>query len=192
MNGMPVVNKEIFELDDSESNDEKDAKQVRGRPFEKGTSGNPEGKRPGTRNAATLANEALIDGQSEAVIQIVIKKALAEDMAAIRLLFDRILPARRERLLQFELPLLKTGEDAVAAISTISEGVGKGELSASEAQSLVNLVHTFLEARAQIDFEQRVTKLEEIKSAIEEKALDVREQNTPHFPLGFFKKEAVE
>jgi Family of unknown function (DUF5681) len=35
----------------------------RGRPFEKGVSGNPTGRPRGSRNATTLALEALLDGQ---------------------------------------------------------------------------------------------------------------------------------
>ena len=45
------------------SPDNTDEKQ-RGRPFEKGTSGNPSGRPRGSRNATTLALEVLLDGQA--------------------------------------------------------------------------------------------------------------------------------
>ena len=74
---------------------ENTAQQQRGRPFEKGTSGNPSGRPRGSRNATTLALEALLDGQANALTQKAIDLALAGDMAALRLCLDRILPPAR-------------------------------------------------------------------------------------------------
>ena len=49
----------------------------RGRPFEKGRSGNPRGRRRGSRNKATLAAEALLAGESEALTRKAVEMALA-------------------------------------------------------------------------------------------------------------------
>ena len=43
------------------------AEPVRGRPFKKDQSGNPRGRRYGSRNRATLAAAALPDGEAEAL-----------------------------------------------------------------------------------------------------------------------------
>ena len=67
----------------------------RGRPFEKGVSGNPTGRPRGSRNATTLALEALLDGQANALTQKAIDLALGGDMAALRLCLDAILPPRK-------------------------------------------------------------------------------------------------
>jgi hypothetical protein len=40
---------------------------ARGRPFEKGRSGHPGGRRAGSRNKKTLAAAALLEGESEAL-----------------------------------------------------------------------------------------------------------------------------
>ena len=53
--------------------------------FAKGKSGNPNGRPQGSRNAATLALESLLDGQAEALTQKAIDLALAGDLGALRI-----------------------------------------------------------------------------------------------------------
>ena len=64
-------------------------------PFEPGQSGNPAGKAKGTRNKVTLAIEALLDGEAEALTRKAIELAKAGDMAALRLCMDRLAPPRK-------------------------------------------------------------------------------------------------
>ena len=64
-----------------------------------------------------------MDGQAEAITQIVTAKALEGDIIAIRLVLDRIVPVRRERPIFFELPPLNTADDAVEAMPFIIAGV---------------------------------------------------------------------
>ena len=59
--------------------------QVRGRPFEKGRSGHPAGRRAGSRNRATLAAAALLEGESEALTRKAVELALVGDSTAMRL-----------------------------------------------------------------------------------------------------------
>ena len=74
---------------------------MRGRPFEKGRSGNPAGRRPGSRNKATLAAAALLAGESEALTRRAVELALAGDPTAMRLCIERLLPPCRERTVKF-------------------------------------------------------------------------------------------
>jgi hypothetical protein len=60
-------------------------KQRNLKPFRPGQSGNPDGRPKGSRNKATLAMEALLDGEAEAITRKAIEKALEGDMTAIRL-----------------------------------------------------------------------------------------------------------
>jgi hypothetical protein len=54
---------------------EQSAQKQRGRPFEPGQNGNPNGRPKGARNRVTRAVEALIDGQGEALGAKAVEKA---------------------------------------------------------------------------------------------------------------------
>ena len=69
--------------------------------FQKGRSGNPAGKPKGARHRATLAAEALLDGEAEELTRKAVELALAGDVIALRLCLDRILSPRRERPVTF-------------------------------------------------------------------------------------------
>ena len=57
--------------------------------FKPGQSGNPKGRTKGSRNQMTLAMEALLDGESEALTRKAIELALGGDITALRLCLDR-------------------------------------------------------------------------------------------------------
>src|SRR5438445_5755972 len=79
-----------------------------GRRFEKGKSGNPAGRRPGSRNKATLAAELVFDGEAEALSRKAVELALDGSEAALRLCLDRIIATRRERPLRFAVPPIES------------------------------------------------------------------------------------
>lgn len=68
----------------------------RGRPFAKGQSGNPAGRPAGSRNKTSLLAQELLDGDAEDIVRKVIEKAKEGDATAMRLVMERILPARKE------------------------------------------------------------------------------------------------
>ena len=62
---------------------EKQQKQ-RGRPFEKGRSGNPAGRPPGTGKRATQAMQLLLDGEAQALTRKAVELALDGNTMALR------------------------------------------------------------------------------------------------------------
>jgi hypothetical protein len=127
----------------------------RGRPFANGESGNPLGRPQGARNQTTLALEALLDGEAEKITRKVIELALEGDLSALRLCLERVLPARRERHVSFDLPPLKTAADAAAAIAAITAAAAAGEITPGEAAELAKLVETFVRAIEMHEIHQR-------------------------------------
>ena len=82
--------------------------KVRGRPFEKGGSGNPRGRRVGCRNKTTIAAAVLLVGEAEALTRRAVELALVGDPTAKRLCLERILPPCRDRIVKFALPPIES------------------------------------------------------------------------------------
>ena len=131
-------------------------RRMRGRPFAKGRSGNPAGRRPGSRNQATLAAAALLAGESEALTRKAVEMALAGDPTAMRLCMERVLPPCRERTVKFSLPPIeaaRAGEtcgpsahDVSLAMNAVTAALARGEITPGEAERIAGVVETFVRA----------------------------------------------
>jgi hypothetical protein len=137
------------------------AKSTRGRPFASGRSGNPNGRPKGARNKATLAAEALLEGEAEALTRKVIELALEGNLAALRLCFERLLPLRRGRAVTFDLPAINSPADVLAASSAVLTACAEGTLSPDEAADVMGLVQTHLRTIELAELEARVATLEQ-------------------------------
>jgi hypothetical protein len=136
-------------------------KQGGGR-FQKGKSGNPNGRPPGSRNKTTLAVDALLDGEAETLTRKAIEKAKEGDMAAIRLCMDRIAPARKDRPVTFSFPRIAGAADAAKASAALLAAVSGGEITPSEAAEIGRLLETYVKTLEIAELEQRLNKLEGI------------------------------
>ena len=108
--------------------------------FQKGQSGNPRGRPMGSRNNATLACEALLEGQAEALTQKAVDMALAGDTTALKICIDRIYPARKDRPVTFPLPPINTARDAADVMSSVMNAVAAGQLTPADASELSKVV----------------------------------------------------
>src|SRR5271169_7037765 len=127
-----------------------------GGPSKKGRSGNPGGRRRGSRNKATLAAAALLEGESEALTHKAVEMALAGDPTAMRLCMERVLPPCRERTVKFSLPSIDgalTGEirgpsahDVSLAMNAVTAALARGEITPGEAERIAGVVDTFVRA----------------------------------------------
>lgn len=134
--------------------------QVTGK-FRKGQSGNPQGKARGTKNRATLAAERLLHGDLDNICHKLIEEALTGNVQAIKLVLDRVLPAKRDRDIDVRLPKLQTADDAVKAMSMIVESVSCGNITPSEGEAMSKVVDAFVKSLQAYDVEKRVVKLEQ-------------------------------
>jgi uncharacterized protein DUF5681 len=140
---------------------EKTARKQRGRPFRKGRSGNPRGRPLGARNRATIAMEALLDGEAEAITRKAIEKAKEGDTTALRLCLERILPPRKDRPIALLMPKLSTVADAAALMAAITSAVAIGDVTTSEAAELAKLIDTYVRAVEATDLDKRLRAIEQ-------------------------------
>ena len=132
--------------------------QVRRRPFPRGHSGNPAGRRFGSRNKSTIAAQELLAGEAEALTRKAVEAALAGDPTALRLCLERILP--RDRAVRFALPPIKGASDIAQAMGAVTEALADGLITPGEAQAIARMVTTFVQTIETSDFDQRLQVLE--------------------------------
>lgn len=126
--------------------------------FAPGRSGNPAGRRPGSRNKANVVAAEFANQGSE-LARVVMARALDGDMSAASLVLTRISPplrARAERV-QFAFdaskPLAEQAQQVVAACAG-------GEIDPETAQMLVGVIESLAGIRQVDDLTRRLQSLE--------------------------------
>lgn len=123
--------------------------------------GNP-GKPKGARHKTTRALEALLEKDAKAVTRKALELAKNGDATALRLVIERILPARRGRPVVLPgLPKITGVGDVPAVVAHIMEAVADGELTAEEANDLTAIMDRYVRAIETTEHEVRLKALEE-------------------------------
>lgn len=121
--------------------------------------GNP-GRPAGARHKATLAIEALLQGEAERLGRQAVTAALGGDTAALRLCLDRIAPVRKDSPLTFALPPIRDAADAAQAATNVLAAVADGTLTTLEGDGLMKLLDGFVRIAEAGDLEARLAALE--------------------------------
>ena len=130
--------------------------------FAPGNRANPKGRIPGSRNKATLAAQAMLDGEVENLTRKAVELALEGDTTALRLCLERILPARKEAALApLDLPKVEGAADLPQLTAAILDSVAAGRVTPGEGQALAALANAHAKTLEIAELEQRITALEE-------------------------------
>lgn len=129
--------------------------------WKKGQSGNPRGRPKGSRNQATLLAIAALEGELNDVVRVVIDAAKGGDMAAARLVVDKLVPAIRERPLSIALPDVVTADDCATAQSKVLAAVAAGDLLPSEGEALAGLIEQQRRSLETSELAERLAVIEE-------------------------------
>jgi len=128
--------------------------------FKPGQSGNPAGRRPGSRNKRTILAEKLFDEHGEQLWRDAIELGRKGNAAALRECMERFFPRGKHRPLAFELRPIASAADALAAMGDIVQAVADGELSTAEAAQFCKIVQNIGQAATNAALEPRVAAIE--------------------------------
>lgn len=121
--------------------------------------GNP-GRPRGARNKASIAVEALLEGEAEALTRRAVELAMEGDTTALRLCLERLCPPRKDRPVVFDLPAIEQPEDATKAMTSLLAAVATGDVTPTEAQSVAGVIETWRRTVETEDLARRVAALE--------------------------------
>jgi hypothetical protein len=135
------------------------APKPRGRPFQPGNKFG-KGRPAGSRNKATLALEALIEGQGEEVVTTVINAAKNGDIAAAKALLDRLVPPRKSAPVSAPLSPIAGPADLEGALLEVFNMLADGNLTPDEAAQLTGIIANHAKLHEAINLETRLLELE--------------------------------
>jgi hypothetical protein len=129
----------------------------RGKPWPKGTSGNPDGRPPGSGPAAAV-RRAIADDVPEIIARLA-ELAKGGDVQAARVLLDRVVPTLRAEAVAVTVPGLDAGSIAERAQAAL-EAAGRGEMSPDTSAALVGALASLARIKETTELEARIAALE--------------------------------
>ncbi|NMF98203.1 hypothetical protein GPA27_12490 [Aromatoleum toluolicum] len=121
--------------------------------------GNP-GKPRGTRHRATTLALGLFESGIEDIAKTVVELARGGDLAAAKLVVDKLIPPTRERPINIALPPVADAAGVAAAAAAVVQAVADGELMPSEGTALAALLEGRRRALELVELDARVRALE--------------------------------
>ena len=130
--------------------------------FKKGQSGNPSGRKAGSRNKVTVAAENMFTEESEAIARKAIKMALDGNAAMVKLILERIVPVRKSVPIKIKgLPDIKSIADVSELTAFLLQSTAQGKLSPNDSEIISRIAEKHIRALQLNDFEERLQQLEE-------------------------------
>ena len=119
------------------------------------------GRPSGSRNKASIALDKMLADDGADVVRTVLAAARGGDMQAARLVLDRIVPVRKGRSIQLDLPAIENVADVLAALSATIAAMAEGDITPDEAAVVAGVLETKRKAIETVELEARLTRLEQ-------------------------------
>lgn len=139
--------------------------EKQGSRFQKGRSGNPNGRPKGSRNRTTIACEALLEEEAGALTRKAIQMAKDGDTIALKLCMDRIYPARKDRPVRFALPPIDSARDAADLMAAVTRAVANGHITPSEAGEIAKVIDAYVRTYQAAELDERLACAEQLTDA---------------------------
>ena len=121
---------------------------------------NNPGRPAGSRHKYVLAIQSLLDGEAEALGRKAIELALEGDTVALRLCLERIVPAKRDTPVRFDLPTITSASEAAQAAQAVLLAVSQGDVTPMEGATIMGLVEQYRRTLELSELEARIVALE--------------------------------
>ena len=125
-----------------------------------GASGNPKGMAQGYRHPKTVILQALLDEDGPEVARAALKLAKQGNVAALRLVMERLLPPSRRRTVSIDLPTIATPADVPRALAAVTAAAAAGQITPDEAAAFGSLISATRQALELAEIDLRLRKLE--------------------------------
>ena len=134
--------------------------EKQGGRFEKGQSGNPQGRPTGSRNRASLLLDEIADDEAEAIQRQVINAAKAGDLKAAELLLARIWPPRRGRSVRIEFAPIHSAAGVSEAMAAVVDAMASGDITPDEAATITGILEVRRKVIETQELADRISRLE--------------------------------
>jgi hypothetical protein len=105
--------------------------------------------------------ESLLEGEAEQLTRKVIDLAKEGDTRALGLCLDRLMPPRKDRLVEFDFPPVRSLEDVPQGMISIMTAISERRITPQEGETLSRILTEHANALNMQDLERRVEKLED-------------------------------
>ena len=152
--------------------EELDPTRDRGGRFAKGNPGGP-GRPRGSGNALRrAAEEAVTPEHVAAIIRRATRMALEGDIAAMRIVLERVCGRPHEAPAQgfeldLDLPNLRTAENCSHAIDLLLDAICRGSCDRDSAKVMLDVIQARMKAIEVSELEARIAELEEAAKAVD-------------------------
>jgi hypothetical protein len=135
-------------------------KKSRERPFEPGNKFG-RGRPKGSRTRDTAPAKKLLEEYTPHLTRKLTAVALEGNAQALGICMERIMPPPRDAYVPINLPKIKSAGDVASAAEKVTRGIGKGVLSPSEGEMIMNVLESQSRVIESAGTEKRVEKLED-------------------------------
>ena len=129
--------------------------------WKKGQSGNAAGKPKGATNHATRLVMGLMESGAAEVTKVIIEAAKGGDLAAAKMVLERLAPPMRERPISIDLPATENVQGCADAADAVLQAVSSGDLLPGEGVALAGIVENRRRSIETLELEARITTLEQ-------------------------------